>query len=109
MTNKQTIDVSKCKFYRDEVSFVHGETIKDVCSIWIWQRDYSSLDPSCVMKCHCSDNPNCYYKQLKTKEKECEKYKQTLTEIKEIAEKRNYLDYNECLDDILQKINECEV
>lgn len=36
-------------------------------------------------------------------------YKQTLTEIKEIAEKRNYLDYNECLDDILQKISECEV
>ena len=32
----------------------------------------------------------------------------TLTEIKEIAEKRNYLDYNECLDDILQKISECE-
>lgn len=34
---------------------------------------------------------------------------QTLTEIKEIAEKRNYLDYNECLYDILQKINECEI
>ena len=33
-------------------------------------------------------------------------YKQTLTEIKEIAEKRNYLDYSECLDDILQKISE---
>ena len=36
------------------------------------------------------------------------KLEQTLTEIKEIAEKRNYLDYNECLDDILQKISECE-
>ena len=34
------------------------------------------------------------------------KLKQTLTEIKEIAEKRNYLDYNECLDDILQIISE---
>ena len=33
----------------------------------------------------------------------------TLAEIKEIAERRNYLDYNECLDDILQKISECEV
>ena len=32
----------------------------------------------------------------------------TLTEIKEIAERRNYLDYNECLDDILQKISEVE-
>lgn len=37
------------------------------------------------------------------------KLKQTLVKIKEIAEKRNYLDYNECLDDILQKISECEV
>ena len=32
-----------------------------------------------------------------------DRYKQTLTEIKEIAEERNYLDYNKCLDDILQK------
>ena len=38
-----------------------------------------------------------------------DEYKQTLVEIKEIAEKRNYLDYNECLDDILQKISDCEV
>ena len=65
MTNKQTIDVSKCKFYRDDVSFVHGETIKNVCSIWIWQRDYSGLEPSCIMECHCSDNPDCYDKPLK--------------------------------------------
>ena len=65
MTNKQVIHVSKCKFYRDEVSFVQGETIKDVCSIWIWQRDYSGLEPSCIMECHCFDNPDCYYKQLK--------------------------------------------
>ena len=36
------------------------------------------------------------------------KLEKTLTEIKEIAEKRNYLDYNECLDDILQKISEVE-
>lgn len=36
------------------------------------------------------------------------KLEQTLAEIKEIAEKRNYLDYNECLDDILQKISEVE-
>lgn len=41
--------------------------------------------------------------------KECRELKQTLAEIKEIVEKRNYLDYNECLDDILQKISECEV
>ena len=81
MADKQIVingvDVSGCKLYRDEVSFVGGETITDVCSIWIWQRDYSGLEPSCIMKCHCSDNSNCYYKQLKTKEQaldEIEKY-----------------------------------
>ena len=40
----------------------------------------------------CKENPNCYYKQLARKEQECEKYKQTLIEIKEIAEKV----YNDC-------------
>lgn len=39
------VDVSWCNLYRDEVSFIGGETIKDVCSIWIWQRDYSGLEP----------------------------------------------------------------
>ena len=37
-----------------------------------------------------------------------EELEQTLTDIKEIVEERNYLDYNECLDDILQKISEVE-
>lgn len=85
MTDKPIIidgvDVSGCKLYRDEVSFVGGETITDVCSIWIWQRDYSGLEPSCVMKCHCSDNSNCYYKQYKRKEQECEELKATLEVI----------------------------
>ena len=35
----------------------------------------------------CEQNPNCYYKQLKRKEEECEELKEALTEIKEIAEK----------------------
>lgn len=71
---------------------------------------------------NCKDNPNCYYKQLKRKEQECEKlkielensiklnkanaksyekfwykveaYKQTLSEIKEIAEEN--LQTNAC-------------
>lgn len=77
MTDKQIIingvDVSKCKLYRDKVSFASGMTITDVCSIWIWQRDYSGLEPSCIMKCHCSNNSNCYYKQLERKEQECNK------------------------------------
>ena len=40
------LNVSECKFYRDEVSFIGGETVTDVCSVWIWQRDYSGLEPS---------------------------------------------------------------
>ena len=77
MTDKQMIiDVSKCKFYRDDVSFVDGTTLTDVCSIWIWQRDYSGLEPNCIMECHCSDNPNCSYKQLKAKDESYEELRQ---------------------------------
>lgn len=75
------------------------------------------------------DTTDSLVKELEEKEQECEELKETfdglfevqykladnnkklrqcLTEIKEIAEKRNYLDYNECLDDILQKISEVE-
>lgn len=50
-----------------------------------------------------------YYQQTLDVEIQINELLQTIAEIKEIAEKRNYLDYNECLDDILQKIRECEV
>lgn len=113
-------DVSKCKFYRDDVSFVDGTTLTDVCSIWIWQRDYSGLEPNCIMGCHCSDNPNCSYKQLAYKDKKYEKVKQTFNMIKEIADNREIFCENcgcgvesfTCEDcgyvKILQKISEVE-
>lgn len=72
------VDVSECKLYRDEISFVGGEIYTDVCSIWIWQRDYRGLEPSCVMKCHCKDNPNCLFKQLAYKTQKCEELKKQL-------------------------------
>lgn len=64
----------------------------------------------------CDANKNCLYKKYKRKEQECEELKQTLAEIKEIAEKEvntrmlfadkeSFCDFNK----ILQKINECEV
>ena len=99
MTNN-LLNVSECKFYRDEVSFIGGETLTDVCSIWIWQRAYSGLEPSCTMKCHCSDNPNCFVKQLfeerhkadkqivelnktiKAKDQECKRLKWYMQEIR---------------------------
>lgn len=37
---------------------------------------------------YCSKNPNCYFKQLARKTQECEKYKQTLDEIKEYTRKQ---------------------
>ena len=135
--------------------------------------EYLGLYKECKLKCgsccpiDCSDNPNCYYKQLKRKEQECQqamdnyvqldlqrvkeynelvdlykakeqecerlrfpmkdsnyailtkeefedykKLKQTLTEIKEIAEKHKitaHCDYLTDMDNIIQKISECGV
>ena len=127
MTDKQIIidgvDISKCKHY-DEVF--------NYC-------DQSYLGEGGLLKntknpkrCGCS--PNCYYKQLKRKEQECEelketidgllkiqyqladscnKYVQTLTKIKEIAEK-SYDGFGNDVyginpKQILQKIRKCEV
>lgn len=77
-------------------------------------------------KCHieedlrCEFYPNCYFKQLKRKEQEYEKYKQTLAEIKDITEKQcnicealtpidEYKDCKKCWQGkILQKISEVE-
>ena len=92
MTDKEIIidgiDVSKCEYCL--------KTTKYRCSI---QRD--------VYKCLCEENPNCYFKQSKRKEKECEKYKQTLTEIKDYCNKypQNSIGFKKY---ILQKISECE-
>ena len=76
MTDKQMIidgvNVNGCKYY--------NPNIKMDCILYPLQPDA------------CKNNPNCYYKQLARKEQECEKYKQTLIEIKEIAEKV----YNDC-------------
>lgn len=108
MTDKQIIidgvDISKCKHY-DEVF--------NYC-------DQSYLGEGGLLKntknpkrCECS--PNCYYKQLKRKEKECEELKQTLVKIKEIAEKEvKHAPDGETfsrpeIKQILQKISECEV
>ena len=75
MTDKQMIDgidVSKCEHY--------GK-----CSTYCYVVD----EP-------CSDNPNCYYKQLKRKEQECEALQMSENEAGEIiAELNAYKDINE--------------
>ena len=75
MTDKQMIDgidVNKCQHY--------GK-----CSTYCYIVDEL-----------CSDNPNCYYKQLKRKEQECEALQMSENEAKEIiAELQAYKDINE--------------
>ena len=62
----------------------------------------------------CKNNPNCYYKQLKAKEQECEELKEALTEIRKIAEKEvKHAPDGETfarpeIKQILQKISEVE-
>ena len=74
------------------------------------QRDFTAHEQKliyCVAYDEtCKTGNDC--KQEKCIFKDNIKLKQALAEIKDIAEKRNYLDYNECLDDILQKISEVE-
>ena len=68
MTDKHIIDgvdVSGCECY--------NPNIKMDCILHPLQPDA------------CKNNPNCYYKQLKRKEQECEELKKIINEIKEIA------------------------
>ena len=120
MTDKQMIiddvDVSKCNYFNN--------TDKSYC-------EECCSEFGCAI---CNDRPNCYYKQLARKEQECDElkhevelmmdcasckvdeYKQTLTEIKEIAETISLpmgtgKSCNRVIlaKQILQKISECEV
>jgi hypothetical protein len=120
MTDKQIIiDGTHCRY----AHFDGGNTQRLLCAI-----------DDCF--CDCYRDNECYYKQLKRKEQECEELKETfdglfkvqykladnnkklrqcITEIKEIAEKiANYYDGDEYelmrkdAEQILQKISECE-
>ena len=106
MTDKQIIidgiDVSKWNYFNN--------TDKSYC-------EECCSEFGCAI---CNDRPNCYYKQLKAKEQECEELKETLAEIKKIAEKAAKCLYATESDDytdgyrwlgsiILQKIRKYEV
>ena len=74
MTDKQIIidgvDVSGCKKYEHEIVRCNA-TLQNMCF--------------CGGRCTDKKNADCYFKQLKRKEQECNKLKQTLAEIEEIA------------------------
>ena len=77
MTDKQMIidgiDVSGCE--------KHGETID---GITCGNGERIRLANEIITKHKlCKDNPNCYYKQLKRKEQECERLKWYLKEIRD--------------------------
>ena len=116
------IDVSNCDFFIDwyevnESKFqdVPFEKVTDLPKHLNGVPLYYLRKNLCDgYSCYCKENPNCYYKQLKRKEQECEKFLQTLTEIKEIAEYQIKAEENNKYKtngyivalDILQKISE---
>lgn len=69
MTNKQIrihdVDVSGCSWYTQGATGM-------ICTDWHISND-------------CSKNPNCYYKQLKRKEQECEELKKGYSELTDIV------------------------
>ena len=97
------VDVAEC-FHFDKDDYANKNTSYCMCD-----GNMSDI---------CQENPNCYYKQLKQKEEECEmlkcglglsnsyvnKYFQALQEIKEFVENEMEQDVNTNI--ILQK---CEV
>lgn len=63
------IDVSECEHVRVSTSLFKEKTYVK-CSAFFLENEDSY--------CDCTDNPNCYFKQLKRKEKECEQLKEVL-------------------------------
>jgi hypothetical protein len=77
MTDKQIIidgvDVSGCPFFEDERKLLNpaGQELnfKNICSLSFY--NFTDFDKDFL----CNQSPNCYYKQLKRKEQECERLK----------------------------------
>ena len=57
------IDISECELYRDDNGVFAPDGTAERTELCYLTNDY------------CAKNPNCYYKQLKHKEQECEELK----------------------------------
>ena len=79
------VDVSECVNLRLEANTAET-SYYNACSIGLWQRWYSGLEPSCQMSCHCKNNKDCYYKKWQRKEQECEQQKAELQKYKGIEQ-----------------------
>ena len=85
------VDVNGCINYRPSVDTTQVSYI-NACSIGVWQRWYSNLEPSCIMSCNCKYNPDCYYKQLKYLEKAFDHREKTyLTNLNNLADEVKFL------------------
>ena len=115
------VDVSECEHVRVSTSLFKEKTYVKCPAFFLENND---------SYCDCTNNPNCYFKQLKRKEQKCEKLEKTLTEINDIAEilapmtdeYENCYDRDRCFEceftedcqyfnikQILQKINEVKI
>lgn len=114
MTDKKQViidgvDVSGCVFYQIKANKLHPKA--QYCGS--------------MRNIFCEDEPNCYFKQLARKTAECEelkdarfnlnceiyslnRYRKALEEVEGIVKKRDYLDYTELLDDILDIISKAK-
>ena len=97
MNDKQIIidgiDVSKCNMFRDDV--FTDKQLNNVCSIGLWQRDYSGLEEFCKMSCDCKSNPNCHFKQLARAKEENEELRNKLNSNIERMNEQNEKLHNE--------------
>ena len=80
MADKQIIidgvDVSGCKYF-------------DCCNKECKAEYYIRHGYEIVEYDSCKENPNCYFKQLKRKEQECEELKSDLTDLSKIIDCKN--------------------
>lgn len=68
------VDVSGCVAFRKECGVINN------------RKECYQAENYCISgSCYCEAKEDCYYKQLRRKEEECNTYKQALDEIEKIA------------------------
>ena len=96
MTDKQIIidgvDVSECGHYH------YGK-----CEI-----DYDEWNNEIIRYNECQNNPNCYFKQLKRKEQECEELKKELQAQRAFTRHEQKLIYCAAYDETCKTGNDCK-
>lgn len=111
MTDKQIIidgvDVRECAciiedyYYQQANNLTNGyKHIKNVCELGESGSEHYNL--------FCKDNPNCYFKQLKRKEQECEELKKELQAQRAFTAHEQKLIYCVAYDETCKTGNDCK-